>query len=66
MSDVSVFKVSDMTCGHCVGTVRKALEQAFPGAEVNVDLDTHKVVVEGERKKAEQAIRDAGYTPEVV
>ncbi|WP_323014108.1 heavy-metal-associated domain-containing protein [Devosia sp.] len=64
MTEKSVFLVSDMTCGHCVGTVRKALETALPGAEIDVDLATHKVTFSGDRAKGEEAIREAGYTPE--
>ena len=64
MSDKTVFTVNDMTCNHCVGTVRKALEEALPGAEINVDLASHKVSFSGDRAKGEEAIREAGYTPE--
>ena len=64
MSEMTVFAVNDMTCSHCVGTVRKALEEALPGAVITVDLDTHEVSFTGDRAKAEEAIREAGYTPE--
>ena len=64
MTDKTTLTVNDMTCGHCVGTVRKALEEALPGAEITVDLDTHKVSFTGDRSKGEEAIREAGYTPE--
>jgi copper chaperone len=64
MSDKTIFTVNDMTCSHCVGTVRKALEEALPGAEISVNLDTHKVEFTGDRAKGEEAIREAGYTPE--
>ena len=64
MSDKTVFAVNDMTCSHCVGTVRKALEEALPGVVITVDLDTHEVSFTGDRAKAEEAIREAGYTPE--
>ena len=64
MSDKTILTVNDMTCGHCVGTVRKALQDALPGAEISVDLNTHKVEFTGDRATGEAAIRDAGYTPE--
>jgi copper chaperone len=64
MTDKTIFTVNDMTCSHCVGTVRKALEEALPGAEISVNLDTHKVEFTGDPTKAEAAIREAGYTPE--
>jgi copper chaperone len=65
MIDKTIFTVNDMTCSHCVGTVRRALEEALPGAEISVDLETHKVAFTGDRAKGEEAIREAGYTPEV-
>jgi copper chaperone len=64
MTSNNTLKVQDMTCNHCVGTVRKALEQALPGQEIRVDLASHKVEFTGDRAVAEAAIRDAGYTPE--
>ncbi|MGB3338674.1 MAG: heavy-metal-associated domain-containing protein [Devosia sp.] len=64
MTDKIVLTVNDMTCGHCVGTVRRALEEALPGAEISVNLDTHRVEFTGDRTKGEEAIREAGYTPE--
>ncbi|TWF54695.1 heavy-metal-associated domain-containing protein [Neorhizobium alkalisoli] len=60
----ATFTVSDMTCGHCEKTVRGALEDVLPGAAVTIDLSAHKVTVEGDAAKAEEAIREAGYTPE--
>jgi copper chaperone len=64
MAETTTFTVNDMTCNHCVGTVRKALTDALPGAEINVDLATHKVSFTGDRAKGEEAIKEAGYTPE--
>ena len=64
MADKTIFTVNDMTCSHCVGTVRKALEEALPGAEISVDLASHKVSFTGDRAKGEEAIKEAGYTPE--
>ena len=64
MTDKITFIVNDMTCGHCVGTVTKALEQALPGADISVDLASHKVSFTGDRATGEEAIREAGYTPE--
>lgn len=60
------FKVSDMTCGHCAGTIRKAVEQTLPGAAVAINLDSHEVTVAGDAALAEQAIRAAGYQPQLI
>lgn len=64
MTDKTTLVVNDMTCNHCVGAVRDALEEALPGTEVQIDLATHKVSFTGDRGKGEEAIREAGYTPE--
>lgn len=62
-----VYRVDDMSCGHCVATITKALQQAAPAAVVEIDLARHLVQVEGAQSAAvEQAIRDAGYSPQPV
>jgi copper chaperone CopZ len=61
------FKVNDMSCNHCVGTITKAVKAADPKATLAIDLSRHLVQIEpGERdaKALEDAIREAGYTPE--
>lgn len=60
------FKVEDMTCGHCVATITKAVQQVDQQATVAADLPNHMVRIEGatDRKIIEQAIREAGYTPQ--
>ncbi|EUB95272.1 Heavy metal transport/detoxification protein [Rhizobium sp. CF080] len=60
----AIFTVPDMTCGHCEKTVRGALADALPGAAVAIDLAAQRVTVEGDAVKAEDAIREAGYSPE--
>ncbi len=60
----TTFAVSDMTCGHCVGTVRAAIARVLPGADVEINLDAHRVTVDGDATIAAAAIRAAGYTPE--
>ena len=60
----TTFAVSDMTCGHCVGTLRAALARALPGVPVEINLDAHRVTVDGDAATAAAAIRAAGYTPE--
>jgi len=60
------FEVKDMTCGHCVSTITKALKAADKDAKVQIDLATHRVQVEPVSADAEElaeAIKDAGYSP---
>jgi len=56
------FEVNDMTCGHCVGAITKALDQAVLGATVEIDLPAHLVRVSGnvDAQAVENVIRDAG------
>ncbi len=61
-----LFKVPDMTCGHCKARIESAL-QALQGVQaVRVDLKRKQVEVSGEvpRNQVIQAIRQAGYTVE--
>jgi copper chaperone len=59
-------KVPDMTCGHCAGTIEKAVKTVDPAAHVTVDLGSSTVAVDSDAD--ENAIRDvirsAGYDNE--
>jgi copper chaperone len=60
------FEVQDMSCGHCVSAIMRALKEADGAAKVEVDLAAHRVRVEPAAADAEalaEAIREAGYTP---
>jgi copper chaperone len=60
------FEVQDMTCGHCVGSITKAVRAIDPGARVTAELSTHRVRIEAatsDRSQLGDAIREAGYTP---
>ncbi|MCR6635003.1 heavy-metal-associated domain-containing protein [Devosia sp.] len=61
------FQVTDMTCGHCASTVEKAVKGVDAGAQVKIDVVTHKVEI-ASSKPAEAfaaAISEAGYTGEL-
>ena len=63
------FEVNDMTCGHCVSAITKAVAFVDPGAKVQIDLASHRVQVEPSASSADvlsDAIRLAGYTPVAV
>jgi copper chaperone len=59
-------KVDEMSCGHCVSTVQKAVKSVDPAAEVRVDLPTGTVTVESAASEdaITDAIRSAGYPAE--
>ncbi len=63
------FDVQDMSCGHCVASITKAVQAADPQATVEVDLARRRVQVQpGQVDQAaiRQAIAAAGFTPEPV
>ena len=60
------FRVDDMTCGHCVSTITKAVNAADRDAKVRIDLPRHLVEIEPSGSSADElrdAIKEAGYTP---
>ncbi|MFO1226123.1 heavy-metal-associated domain-containing protein [Roseateles sp.] len=60
------FEVNDMTCGHCVSTITRALKGVDKDAKVAIDLAAHRVQVDSSSADAEEladAIKDAGYSP---
>jgi copper chaperone len=60
------FEVKDMTCGHCVSTIAKAVKAADKDAKVDIDLGKHLVQIQpgsSDARELSDAITDAGYTP---
>lgn len=57
------FKVPDMTCGHCVSTVEKAIRAVDASAAVKTDLETKTVTVEtsAAAEAISKAVDAAGY-----
>lgn len=70
MSDKStiIFKVEDMTCGHCVKTITNAIKEKYPQASVEIELDKHLVKVAGISEKVPLAelIKEEGYSPQAL
>jgi len=62
------FQVNDMTCGHCVGAITQALAAVDASAQVEIDLPTHRVRINGsdQAQKLGEAIREAGYSPVLI
>ena len=66
---MTTFEVKDMTCGHCVSTITKAVMAVDQGATVRIDLATHRVTIdltEADEAEVSDAIKQAGYTPVAV
>lgn len=61
----TVYAVSGMTCGHCVGTVTKAISGLKGVSEVSVDLAAGRVTVTSDSDLDDALvaaeIEDAGY-----
>ena len=63
------FEVKDMSCGHCVSTITKAVQQTDRDATVRVDLAAHMVTIQpgaADAATLAAAIQEAGYTPVAV
>jgi copper chaperone len=59
------FEVKDMTCGHCVSAITRAVEVADPGARVQIDLAHHRVEIQpvsSDRARLAEAMSAVGYT----
>ena len=66
---MTTFEVKDMTCVHCVSAITKEVNAVAPGAEVQIDLATHRVSIGSSTVDATRlgaAIADAGYTPTAI
>ena len=63
---MQTFQVNDMTCGHCIDAVTKAVKGLDPSAYVSVSLATKRVEVDSkavDSRAIKAAIAEAGYTP---
>lgn len=45
------FQVEDMTCGHCAGRIKGAIETRLPGTTATADPDSKRVSVLGVRRQ---------------
>jgi copper chaperone len=56
-------KVTGMTCGGCANSVKRAITREFPNADVQVELETGLVRVQGDVDvgRAELSIKNAGF-----
>lgn len=61
------FKVSGMSCGHCVRAITQAIQMLDQAAKVEVDLAAGLVRVEGglNAEHIQTAIREEGYQAEL-
>jgi copper chaperone len=59
------FEVKDMTCGHCVSLITKAVKEVDQSATIDVNLDQKRVKVASAATSDEMlhAISESGYSP---
>ena len=57
------FEIKDMTCGHCVATITKAVQAVDAAAVVTADLPARRVgiVSSAGTDRLKAAIEEAGY-----
>ncbi len=62
--------VADMSCQHCVAAIKEALEGVEEVEEVQVSLESKSARVQARDDARDEtllkAVREAGYTPEIV
>ncbi len=60
--------VPDMSCGHCVATIEKAVNAADPSATMRTDLGAHSIEIETTVPTAAllQVLAEAGYQATVL
>lgn len=63
--DALTLRVEDMTCGHCAGTIKKAIETGLPGTIVEADPASKLVSVRGSTdfNPIKALVTEVGYTP---
>jgi copper chaperone len=64
---MSVFKVEDMSCGHCEKAIREELKKENNNVTVNVDLSNKIVKVDNlPDDRVLFLLREIGYNPEKI
>jgi len=64
---METLKINGMSCGHCTGSVKKALEAIDGLSEITVDLEEKEASFENDgaaREKIRAAISAIGFEPE--
>ena len=62
------YKIEDMSCGHCVSTIEKAIKSVDPQATVKTDLTTKEVSVDTTAASGPiaEALKSAGYESQLL
>ena len=61
-------KVPDMSCGHCIGAIQRAMEMLDGVSSVEASLETKIVTIQADRvlnkEEVLAAVTGVGYSPE--
>lgn len=59
------FQIPDMTCGHCVNTITKAIQAQYNDVQIEAEVETHTLTVKGieDAEALEALITEEGYSP---
>ena len=64
---MGVFKISDMTCGHCEKAIKTELAKGDPKVKVDVNLKDKTVAVENlTDDRVIFLLKEIGYSPEKI
>ena len=64
---MGIFKVEDMSCGHCEKAIKQELTKGDPNVKVDVNLKDKIVTVENlTDDRVVFLLKEIGYTPEKV
>lgn len=64
---MGLFKVADMSCGHCEKAIRSELAKGDPEVKVEVDLKNKTVQVENlSNDRVMFLLKEIGYNPEII
>ena len=68
VTKMTVFKVPEMSCGHCKSTVEKAIASLDPTSSVEVDLEnrTARITSVASDQDVVAALQKAGYDSNIV
>jgi copper chaperone CopZ len=67
MTAAVAFDLPDMSCGHCVAAVVKAVAAVDPAAQVEADLPARRIRIAGgqlDPARLRDALAAAGYPPQ--
>jgi copper chaperone len=64
LAGVLTLRVEDMTCGHCAGTIKNAIETGLPGTQVDPNPGSKLVSIRGtaDLPAVKAILASAGYT----